>query len=267
MPAPRLPTTTLRRVALVTGAAQGIGRAIARRLARDGAALVLNDVPARRPALEALRAELPRAEVLCADVSDEAQVEGMVRDTVRTLGALDVMVANAGISIPAGVVGARAEDVERTLHVNVLGTFFCYKHAARQMIAQGRGGRIIGASSECGKRGYEYMLAYCASKFAVRGMTQSAAAELARHRITVNAYAPGIIDTNIWDVFKPEHDSSPEATAVREVRGLIQTTPVGRIGQPDDVAALVAYLASENSGYMTGQTVRHSSLAPYPSVG
>jgi len=149
----------------------------------------------------------------------------------------------------ATVLDTTLEDFERTLSVNARGVFLCYKYAALKMVAQGRGGRIIGASSVTGKQGVGGALAYCTSKFAVRGMTQAAAAELAKHKITVNAYAPGLIDTPlVKDVMGSDPTKGDFSNFWNDI-------PVGRPGTPEDIASLVSYLASEDSSFMTGQSI------------
>ncbi|KAI0318618.1 hypothetical protein OF83DRAFT_930305 [Amylostereum chailletii] len=232
------------RVAIVTGAAQSIGRAIALRLAEDGLDVAVNDLPARQPELASLVAEIEakgrRSCALIADVSDQRQVEEMVAGAVKELGKLDVMVANAGVIGHGSVLDVTIEGYERILSVNVRGVLLCYKHAARQMVAQGHGGRILGASSVGGLLARPALIAYSASKFAVRGLTQSAAGELAKHGITVNAYAPGQIDTPMIRAFQPDESK------------LLPHIPLGRLGQPEDIAHLVSFLASEKSGFITG---------------
>ncbi|KAJ7155280.1 hypothetical protein C8R46DRAFT_1356498 [Mycena filopes] len=189
-------TTASQGVALVTGAAQGIGHAIALQLAADGFDVALNDVAAKSAQLEGVKKEVTdlgrKATVVTADISVDAEVKAMVAATVEALGGLDVMVANAGVCKPRGsLVDLEADEWDATFAVNGRGTFLCYKYAGKQMIAQGRGGRIIGASSGAGKQAYPSLPDYSASKFAVRGLTQSAALEFGKHGITVNAYAPG----------------------------------------------------------------------------
>ncbi|KAH7925242.1 NAD(P)-binding protein [Leucogyrophana mollusca] len=240
-------------IALVTGAAQGIGRAIALRLASDGFDVALNDLVAKKDLVDAVAREVNatgrRAFSVCTDVSVEAEVKGMIDEVVKALGGLDVMVANAGISGKfRHVVDATVEGWDTAFAINTRGVFLCYKHAARQMIAQGRGGRIIGASSAAGKRGWPVNAEYCASKFAIRGLTQSAALELGQHKITVNSYAPGIIDTPMLDalLLKNGGDLSKQA---------ISATAAGYIGQPEDIASIVSYLASGEAHFVTGQSI------------
>ncbi|KIK57651.1 hypothetical protein GYMLUDRAFT_45815 [Collybiopsis luxurians FD-317 M1] len=238
-------------VALVTGASQGIGRAIAQRLAKDGFRVALNDIPKKEQELKSVSSEIEQQTgskpcIALADVSNESQVEQMVGEATKAFGGLDVMVANAGILHEnTKIVDLSAETWEKVFAINARGVFFCYKHAARQMIAQGRGGRIIGAASIAGRRsGFEHG-AYGASKFAVRGLTHTAAAELGPYGITVNAYAPGFIASPM---------TTGMTTSALANYGFI--TPENfKFGEPKDVASLVSYLASKEAHYITGQTV------------
>ncbi|KAL9709807.1 hypothetical protein Ac2012v2_006861 [Leucoagaricus gongylophorus] len=185
-------------VALVTGAGRGIGQAIALRLAQDGYNIALNDI-CQSHELEATRKEIKsmgREVVKCiADVSKEIQVKDMIGAAVKDLGGLDVMVANAGICVAKPFMQTTLEDWDRSSDINGKGMFLCYKYAAKKMIEQGRGGRIIGACSQAGKKGIDLAAIYCATKFTVRSLTQSPALALKPHKITVNAYAPGLVDT------------------------------------------------------------------------
>ncbi|EEB94689.1 hypothetical protein MPER_06455, partial [Moniliophthora perniciosa FA553] len=189
-------------VALVTGSAQGIGKAVALRLAKDGFDIALNDITSKHSQLQDVEREIEKdfgrkTLIVTADVSSDEEVKSMVDKVVEALGGLDVMVANAGVCPVASMLETSAETWERAFAINSRGTFFCYKYAAIQMIKQGRGGRIIGACSSAGKQGRLNSMAYSATKFAVRGMTQSAAWEVTKYGITVNAYAPGVIDTDM----------------------------------------------------------------------
>ncbi|CAE6403215.1 unnamed protein product [Rhizoctonia solani] len=191
---------SMTRVAIVTGAAQGIGRAIALRLASEGVDIAVNDITKRQTEVEQLIEEIKtlgqNAIAVLADVSKEAEVQEMVSKTVKELGGLDIMVANAAVHGLASVLDVTDELFDWTMNVNCKGVLYCYRAAAAQMINQGRGGRIIGASSMWGLEvGGEMSVAYVASKFGVRAITQTAALEWGEHNITVNAYAPGLIDT------------------------------------------------------------------------
>lgn len=237
-------------VALVTGSARGMGRAIALHLASDGFNVALNDIASQKDNLEALRGEIEdlgkKAFIYIADVSKEDEVKAMVDETVEGLGRLDVMVANAGICPGvSGLMDTTAEQWDHIFAVNARGIFLCYKYAAMQMVKQGRGGRIIGACSVTGMRAQGHLCPYSASKFAVRGLTQSAAEELGSHQITVNAYAPGIIDTPMTRSVFPEE-------SVRQSENIVA---LKKIGQPKDLASLVSYLASPESHFITGQTI------------
>ncbi|KAJ6564634.1 NAD(P)-binding protein [Mycena capillaripes] len=235
-------------VALVTGAAQGIGKSIALRLAEDGYDVAANDIPSNSEKLDAVVAEIQakgRKGAKCiADVSQDEQVKGMVEQVVEELGGLDVMIANAGILgklVP--VAELTADEWDRIMKINGRGPFLCYKYAGIQMVKQGRGGRIIGASSLAGKQGQANTAAYCASKFAVRGLTQAAAMEFGAHGITVNAYAPGAVDTPMIAVL---HDMVEQVTKM---------SPLNKIGVPEDIANLVSFLVSKESQFITGQTI------------
>ncbi|EIM86249.1 short chain oxidoreductase [Stereum hirsutum FP-91666 SS1] len=239
-------------VALVTGAAQGIGRSIALRLAKDGCDLAVNDIPGKIQELIALQAEIKgqhsrRCVVVTGDVSVEDDVRKVFEEVVAQLGGLDIMVANAGICAIKPFVDISVNDLDKMFAVNLRGVFLCYQFAARQMIKQGRGGKIIGASSEAGKQGHPLMTSYCAMKFAVRGLTQAVATELGAHNINVNAYAPGVILTDMQQAIA-NHKPDPDAFLNEESN----KPALRRNGTAEDVASVVSYLASENSGYITG---------------
>ncbi|KAJ6502047.1 hypothetical protein C8R45DRAFT_1209682 [Mycena sanguinolenta] len=242
------------RVAIVTGASRGLGKGIALRLAADGFDVVVADLPVQMDALNAVAEEIRglgrKALTVSCDVTKEAEVQAMVDATVSGMGRLDVMVANAGISFIGTVIDADIEAWEKCWAVNIKGVLFSYKHAARQMVKQGSGGRIIGASSICGQKGYASLGGYCISKAAVRSLTQTTALELREHNITVNAYAPGAIDTPM--VVSP---LDAEHGAGYGVKRLLKLPDGVRTGQPSDVANVVSFLASPKSHFVTGQTV------------
>ncbi|TCD65284.1 hypothetical protein EIP91_002846 [Steccherinum ochraceum] len=188
-------------VAVVTGAARGIGRAIALRLADDGFDVAVNDISSSKSALEDVKnlieSKGKNAIAVTGDVSVEADVENLIAETVKVLGGIDVMVANAGVASGGKFLDLDISSFDRVISINLRGVMLCYLLAARQMVKQKRGGRLIGASSVFGKRGVAYNQAYCASKFAVRGLTQSVAKEVRHQKITCNSYAPGLILTDM----------------------------------------------------------------------
>ncbi|KAF7377402.1 NAD-binding protein [Mycena sanguinolenta] len=248
---------TSKGVVLVTGAAQGIGRSIALRLADDGFNVAVNDISNNSEKLDALVSEIQEkgraSSKYVADVSQDEQVKTMVDDVVTRHGSLDVMVANAGIAgILAPLTEISTDNWDRVMNINARGTFLCYKYAGIQMIKQGRGGRIIGASSMAGKQGHATGGAYCASKFAVRGphsdetveLTWTSALELGPHGITVNAYAPGVIDTTILDVARD-----------MIIEHFTKTAALKKIGVPEDISALVSFLVSKEAQFITGQSI------------
>ncbi|OAX36652.1 NAD(P)-binding protein [Rhizopogon vinicolor AM-OR11-026] len=248
-------------VALVTGSAQGIGRAIAIRLAQDGFDVALNDLLVKNAALEDLAAEIqrggesegsyhPRTCIVAGDVSKEDEVKRMIDTAVDELGSLNVMVANAGIMVTTNILTATVEDWERIMTVNATSAFLCYKYAAMQMVKQGCGGRIIGASSIAGKQASANSPPYSASKFAIRGLTQAAALQLGRNGITVNSYAPGATETPMMAAVRAQ-DVKQDA----KIQETIDASAVGYIGQPENIASAVSYLASEEAHFITGQCI------------
>ncbi|KAJ7779158.1 hypothetical protein B0H16DRAFT_807016 [Mycena metata] len=248
------PMSGAKEIAIVTGAAQGLGRAISLRLAEDGFDVAVNDVVSNSGTLETLVKEIQAkgrsSSKHIADVSQEEAVKEMVEEVVKIHGGLD-MVANAGVTGRPGVPFGQipAEEWDRVMGVNARGTFLCYKYAGIQMVKQGRGGRIIGASSIAGKQGMLMQGPYCASKFAVRGLTQAAALEFGPHGITVNSYAPGAIDTPLLAAASVTGDPS------EIIKKSIEKSAIKRVGVPDDVSNLVSFLASKDAQFITGQSV------------
>jgi meso-butanediol dehydrogenase/(S,S)-butanediol dehydrogenase/diacetyl reductase len=245
------------RVALVTGAGRGIGRSIALRLASDGLAVAVNDVnPETAVAVsKEIEAGGGRSIAVPGDVTDRDAVFGMVAHAAQALGRLDVMVANAGVAQVKTLLEVTPADLQRIFEVNVFGVVYCMQAAAERFIAQGGGGKIISAASIAGHSGYAYLGHYSATKFAVRALTQAAARELAPHQITVNAYCPGIVGTEMWELID-EQLGGYLGTAKGEARDrYAQGIPLGRVQTPEDVANFVSYLASRDSDYMTGQSV------------
>ncbi|MGI8311447.1 acetoin reductase [Saccharopolyspora hattusasensis] len=247
------------RVALVTGAARGIGKGIALRLAADGLDVAVNDIEANTDQLKGVADEIAamgrRATTVVADVSDPDAVRSMVETVAAELGQLNVMVANAGIANVKPLLESTPEEFDHLMSINLRGVYLCYTAAAKQMIKQGGGGKIIGAASIVAYRPFPLLGPYSASKWAVRGLTQAAAMEWAQHGITVNAYCPGIVGTAMWDYIDEklaENEGLRKGAAIEKYSELIH---LGRVSVPEDVAGFVSYLASPDSDYMTGQSV------------
>jgi meso-butanediol dehydrogenase/(S,S)-butanediol dehydrogenase/diacetyl reductase len=243
--------------AIVTGAGRGIGRGIALRLARDGHAVAVNDVnkAGAESVAEEIMAAGGRAIAAPADITDRDAVFAMVGRVAEELGSVDVMVANAGIAQVKTLLEVTPEDLETIFRVNVFGVVYCMQAAAERFIAQGTKGKIINAASIAGHGGFAYLGHYSATKFAVRALTQAAAKELADKGITVNAYCPGIVGTDMWDLIDEKmgpYLGNARGETLAQYTGLIA---LGRVQTPEDVAGFVSYLAGPDSDYMTGQSV------------
>jgi meso-butanediol dehydrogenase/(S,S)-butanediol dehydrogenase/diacetyl reductase len=247
------------RVAVVTGAARGIGEAIAHRLGRDGLHVIAADLPSMQEGVaatvEAITAAGGTATAAETDVTEEASVQALVETAVEAGGHLDVFVANAGIAQVQELIDYDAEDFQKILDVNITAVFNSYRQAARQMIAQGHGGKIIGAASIVAFRPFALLGPYSATKWAVRGLTQAAAMEWAEHGITVNAYGPGIVGTAMWDLIDEKLAAKHGQQRGEALAENARSIHLGRVSVPEDVAALVSYLAGEDSDYVTGQTM------------
>jgi meso-butanediol dehydrogenase / (S,S)-butanediol dehydrogenase / diacetyl reductase len=247
------------RTAVVTGAARGIGRAIAARLAEDGFGVTVADLPSARDAAEDVVGEIVAAGGTAradqVDVSDGAEVERVVAAHVQAYQCLDVMVANAGIAITAPLLETTPEQWRSTIDVNLAGVFHCYQAAARTMVERGTGGRLIGAASVAAHRGGIWQGAYSASKFAVRGLTQSVAQELAPHGITANVYSPGVVHTPMWESIDDAMTQRSGTASGSAMEAMRQAIPLGRLETPSDVAGVVSFLASPDAAYITGQSI------------
>ena len=266
------------RVAVVTGAARrgGIGRAIAARLLRDGLRVLVSDLErpmdthpdyasAAPTELEDSVAELSGLGEVAAvgcDVRDTSQVEALFDAASERFGRVDVLVNNAGIAIGlAPVTELSDEDWQVNLDVMAGGVFRCSRAAARRMIEQGKGGRIVTIASQAGLIGQPWLAAYSAAKFAAIGFTQSLAHELGPHGVTVNAVCPGTVRTPLLDVPGGIFDTYPRMAGItREQyeRKLLRSIPLGRYETPEDVAAAVGFLASEDAAYVTGAALNVS---------
>ncbi|MFL5208188.1 MAG: SDR family NAD(P)-dependent oxidoreductase [Microvirga sp.] len=234
------------KVAVVTGAAQGIGLAIAERFAREGAKVAIGDINVEKG--EAAAAKLGAGALFHqADVGYRDQAEGLIARAVAAFGRLDILINNAGITHNADFLDLAEEDYDRVLRTNLKSVFLCGQAAARRMVAQGGGGTIINMASVNARLAIPNQVPYGASKGAINQLTRVMAVGLAPHRIRVNAIGPGTIMTDLArdSVLKNE-------TATRMV---MSRTPIGRFGEPDEVASVALFLASDDASYITGQTI------------
>ena len=234
------------KVAVVTGASNGIGREIARTLAKEGAAVVINYRSSKEKA-EALKEELLslglQAETFQADVSSFSEAQSLIDFAVERFGALDILVNNAGITADNLILRMGADDFDRVVNVNLKGAWNCSKHAAKHMAKQ-RSGKIINISSVVGLVGNPGQSNYAAAKAGIIGMTKALAKELAKRNITVNAVAPGFIKTEMTEKLNPEWISEIE-----------KNIPLGRLGETTDAAKVVAFLCRDEADYITGQVI------------
>mgnify|MGYP000560651751 CR=1 FL=1 len=234
------------KVAVVTGASRGIGRAVAKKLASLGAEVVINYNGSKERAEEVLReieAEGGKASIYQCNVSDFAACEAFLKDVISEHGSLDILVNNAGITRDDLLMKMTEEAYDAVIDTNLKGTFNCIRFAARQMLKQ-RSGRIINMASVSGVLGNAGQANYSASKAGIIGLTKSAARELASRGITVNAVAPGFVNTEMTEVLSEK---------VKE--GAVSQIPLGKFGEPEDIAEAVAFLASESARYITGQVL------------
>jgi meso-butanediol dehydrogenase/(S,S)-butanediol dehydrogenase/diacetyl reductase len=244
---------------IVTGAASGIGAGIALDLAQHGAKVVIGDIneeAADRVAADIVSKTGGTAIAHKVDVTSRQSIQSLIAKTVASFGQLDVMFNNAGIIETASYLEITEEGWRRLMDVNALGVLMGTQEAAKQMIAQGSGGKIINTASIGGKQGYPAFAHYCASKFAVVGLTQAAARAFAEHRITVNCFGPGVVHTALWDQLNREFlekgiTKQPDQAINDFSAGIL----LGRYSVPRDVAGLTTFLASPDSDYITGQTV------------
>lgn len=249
------------RVALVTGGGRGIGRGIALRLARDGADIALVDVAPE--GIDGVAAEIAeigcKATTVVADVSDRDQVFAAVDYAASTLGGLDIMVNNAGIALVGPIADVTPEEAHRVWAINVNGVLWGIQAAVAKFRElgnneEGKISRVINASSIAGHDGFGMLGVYSASKFAVRALTQAAAKEHAADGITVNAYCPGVVGTDMWVEIDRRFAELTGAAEGETYDKFVGGIALGRAETPDDVAGFVSYLAGPDADYMTGQS-------------
>jgi meso-butanediol dehydrogenase/(S,S)-butanediol dehydrogenase/diacetyl reductase len=243
----------------VTGAARGIGAAIAERLCEEGAAVIVADTDTEnlQVVADGLADRGYQAAAQVCDVTSRASVAAAVARAAAEFGRLDVLFNNAGISQVKPIMEVTEEEWERVMRVNALGVLLGIQEGARQMIAQGQGGKIINTASIAGKQGFPLFPHYSASKFAVVALTQAAARALAAERITVNAFCPGVVGTKLWEQLDSEFIELGQTTTPGEaINDFAAGILLGRVSEPGDIVGLAAFLASGDADYITGQSIQ-----------
>jgi meso-butanediol dehydrogenase / (S,S)-butanediol dehydrogenase / diacetyl reductase len=244
------------RVVIVTGGAGGIGAAACRAIAAEGGKIVVADLDAdaARAVADAVVADGGIAESVGVDVTDRSQVRAMIDKAVESFGQLNVIFNNAGINQPRDFMEIDEENFDRIVRVNTWGVIVCTQEAARQMIAQGAGGKIVNTGSIASRQGFWDFVPYCVAKFGTLAVTQATARGLIQHGITVNAFAPGVVDTPMWvglnEDIRAIHGQPAETDPMRE---FATGTLIGRPASPAELTPFLVYLASPESDYMTGQ--------------
>lgn len=239
--------------ALITGAARGIGAAFARAYVAEGATVAIGDIDLAR-AEETAAGIGGAAYAVRLDVTDQASIDAAVAAVVARAGGLDILINNAALFDADNIADITRASYDRLFSVNVAGTLFTMQAAARQMIRQGRGGKVINMASQAGRRGESLVAVYCATKAAVISLTQSAGLNLIRHGINVNAIAPGVVDGEHWDhvdaMFARLEGKKPGQKKAEVAAGV----PAGRFATPEDLTGMAVFLASSEADYILAQT-------------
>jgi NAD(P)-dependent dehydrogenase (short-subunit alcohol dehydrogenase family) len=242
------------KTAIVTGGAGGIGAAISRRYAAEGARVIVADRDF--DAANQLAGEIGgNAFSFALDVTDPGSIRALVETAVKAAGGIDILVNNAAIFDLGPIVDITEASYDRVFDINVKGTLFTLQAVARQMIAQGRGGKIINMSSQAGRRGEPLVAVYCASKAAVISLTQSAGLDLNKHHINVNSIAPGVVDTPMWDAVDALFAKYEHRPPGEKKRLVGESVPYGRMGLPEDLTGAAVFLASSDADYIVAQTL------------
>ncbi len=239
--------------ALITGAARGIGLEFARAYIAEGATVALADINADAVA-KAAASLGPQAVAVQMDVTRQDSIDAGMAEAVAKMGGLDILINNAALFTAAPIVEITRADYDKLFAVNVAGTLFCLQAAAKLMIAQGQGGKIINMASQAGRRGEGLVGVYCATKAAVISLTQSAGLNLIQHGINVNAIAPGVVDGEHWDgvdAFFAKYENKPLGQKKREVGAAV---PFGRMGTAADLTGMAIFLATDEARYIVAQT-------------
>jgi NAD(P)-dependent dehydrogenase (short-subunit alcohol dehydrogenase family) len=239
--------------ALITGAARGIGRGFAERFIAEGAMVAIGDINIQ--AAETTAAELgDGAYAVHLDVTDQASIDAAMSSVVARAGKLDILINNAALFDAAETVDISRASYDKLYAVNVAGTLFTLQAAARQMIAQGHGGKIINMASQAGRRGESLVLVYCSTKAAVISITQSAGLNLIRHGINVNAIAPGVVDGEHWEHVDSMFAKLEGKAAGQKKAEVAAGVPAGRFAVPADLTGMAVFLASSEADYIVSQT-------------
>ncbi len=241
------------KTALITGAARGIGAAFAEAYVREGASVAIGDIDIARARETADRIG-DAAFAVEMDVTRQDSIDASVAAVIARTGALDILINNAALFTAAPIVEIAREDYERVFNINVAGTLFTMQAAAKQMIAQGKGGKIINMASQAGRRGEPLVAVYCATKAAVISLTQSAGLNLIPHGINVNAISPGVVDGEHWDgvdAFFAKYEGKAPGQKKKEVG---ESVPYGRMGTAEDLTGMAVFLASPEADYIVAQT-------------